>query len=97
MITSNEPGLYHEGKYGIRIENLVVNQPKVYQDQTYGDFLEFETLTLCPIDQSCIVLDLLSNDEKSWLNQYHQMVRERLSPNLKGEVLTWLINNTQPI
>ena len=97
MITSNEPGLYHEGKYGIRIENLVVNQPKVYQDQTYGDFLEFETLTLCPIDQSCIVLDLLSNDEKSWLNQYHQMVRERLSPDLKGEVLTWLINNTQPI
>lgn len=97
MITSNEPGLYHEGKYGIRIENLVVNQPKVFQDQTYGDFLEFETLTLCPIDQTCIVLDLLSNDEKAWLNQYHQMVRERLSPDLKGEVLTWLINNTQPI
>ncbi|MEG0487227.1 MAG: aminopeptidase P family protein [Acinetobacter sp.] len=97
MITSNEPGLYHEGKYGIRIENLVVNQPKVFQDQTYGDFLEFETLTLCPIDQTCIVLDLLSNDEKAWLNQYHQMVRERLSPDLKGEVLTWLINSTQPI
>ena len=97
MITSNEPGLYHEGKYGIRIENLVVNQPKVFQNQTYGDFLEFEPLTLCPIDQTCIVLDLLSNDEKAWLNQYHQMVRERLSPDLKGEVLTWLINSTQPI
>ena len=97
MITSNEPGLYHEGKYGIRIENLVVNQAKVFADQTYGEFLEFETLTLCPINQSCIVLDLLNNDEKEWLNQYHQMVRERLAPHLQGEVLNWLVENTQAI
>ena len=97
MITSNEPGLYHEGKYGIRIENLVVNQAKVFADQTYGEFLEFETLTLCPINQSCIVLDLLNHDEKAWLNQYHQMVRERLAPYLQGEVLNWLVENTQAI
>lgn len=97
MITSNEPGLYHEGKYGIRIENLVVNQPKVFAEKTYGEFLEFETLTLCPINTQCIVLDLMTTDEKAWLNQYHQTVRERLSPHLQGEILNWLIENTQAI
>ncbi len=97
MITSNEPGLYHEGKYGIRIENLVVNQAKVFADKTYGEFLEFETLTLCPINTRCIVLDLMTTEEKAWLNQYHQTVRERLSPHLQGDVLAWLIENTQAI
>ena len=97
MITSNEPGLYHEGKYGIRIENLVVNQAKVFADKTYGEFLEFETLTLCPINTKCIVNDLMSIEEKAWLNQYHQIVRDRLSPHLQGDVLNWLIENTQPI
>lgn len=97
MISSNEPGLYHEGKYGIRIENLVVNQPKIFTEQTYGNFLEFETLTLCPINQSCIVPEMLTQDEKTWLNNYHSMVRERLTPHLHGKVLDWLISNTQPI
>ncbi|MDO6642797.1 aminopeptidase P family protein [Acinetobacter guillouiae] len=97
MITSNEPGLYHQGKYGIRIENLVVNKIKHFEDTTYGQFLEFETLTLCPINLTCIVLDLLSHDEKAWLNQYHQTVRERLAPHLEGDVLSWLNENTQAI
>ena len=97
MITSNEPGLYHEGKYGIRIENLVVNQAKVFADQSYGEFLEFETLTLCPINTQCIVLDLMTAEEKAWLNHYHQTVRERLSPHLQGEVLNWLLDNTRQI
>ncbi|MFW1747167.1 aminopeptidase P family protein [Acinetobacter guillouiae] len=97
MITSNEPGLYHQGKYGIRIENLVVNKIKHFEDTTYGQFLEFETLTLCPINMTCIVLDLLSHDEKAWLNQYHQTVRERLAPHLEGDVLNWLNENTQAI
>jgi len=97
MITSNEPGLYHQGKYGIRIENLVVNKIKHFEDTTYGQFLEFETLTLCPINLTCIVLDLLSHDEKAWLNQYHQTVRERLAPHLEGDILNWLNKNTQTI
>ncbi|MCG7219948.1 aminopeptidase P family protein [Acinetobacter sp. AG3] len=97
MITSNEPGLYHQGKYGIRIENLVVNKIKHFEDTTYGQFLEFETLTLCPINLSCIILTLLNDDEKAWLNQYHQTVRERLAPHLEGDVLNWLNENTQAI
>ncbi|MGR3976954.1 aminopeptidase P family protein [Acinetobacter sp. 1207_04] len=97
MITSNEPGLYHEGKYGIRIENLVVNQTKKFTDSTYGEFLEFETLTLCPINQSCIALELMTESEITWLNEYHQTVRERLAPHLQGKVLNWLIENTQAI
>lgn len=97
MITSNEPGLYHQGKYGIRIENLVVNKIKHFEDTTYGQFLEFETLTLCPINLSCIILTLLNDDEKAWLNQYHQTVRERLAAHLEGDVLNWLNENTQAI
>lgn len=97
MITSNEPGLYHEGKYGIRIENLVVNQPKALTDHTYGEFLVFETLTLCPIHSQCIVEELMNAEEKAWLNDYHKMVRTRLAPHVQGAVLDWLLRNTQPI
>lgn len=103
MIVSNEPGLYHEGKYGIRIENLVVNRTKQFDDGTdsvssnYGEFLEFETLTLCPINRECIVPEMLDQSEKAWLNQYHATVRERLSPSLSGEVLEWLIHNTEAV
>lgn len=97
MITSNEPGLYHEGQYGIRIENLVVNQPCEFADSTYGAFLAFETLTMCPIHPQCIVPELLNEHEKAWLNSYHQTVRSRLAPHLQGDVLNWLIRNTQPI
>ncbi|WP_290087081.1 aminopeptidase P family protein [Acinetobacter pittii] len=97
MILSNEPGLYHEGQYGIRIENLVANKLHSGFVKTYGDFLEFETLTLCPIHLDCIVVDLLTNEEKDWLNSYHQTVQERLAEHLSGDVLDWLIYNTRKI
>lgn len=97
MIISNEPGLYHEGKYGIRIENLVVNRLRQNNHTSYGDFLEFETLTLCPIHLDVLDLRLLTENEKQWLNQYHLTVRERISPHLSGEVLEWLITNTRAI
>lgn len=97
MILSNEPGLYHEGQYGIRIENLVANRLHSGFEKTYGEFLEFETLTLCPIHLDCIVVDMLNNEEKDWLNAYHQMVQEKLAEHLSGEVLDWLIYNTRAI
>ncbi|MFA2862428.1 aminopeptidase P family protein [Acinetobacter pittii] len=97
MIISNEPGLYHEGQYGIRIENLVANRLHSGFEKTYGDFLEFETLTLCPIHLDCIVVDMLTNKEKDWLNGYHQTVQERLAEHLSGDVLDWLIYNTRKI
>lgn len=97
MILSNEPGLYHEGKYGIRIENLVANRLHAGFEKTYGDFLEFETLTLCPIHLDCIVVDMLTKEEKDWLNHYHQTVQEKLAEHLSGEVLDWLIYNTRAI
>lgn len=97
MILSNEPGLYHEGQYGIRIENLVANRLHSGFEETYGDFLEFETLTLCPIHLDCIVVDMLTDEEKDWLNSYHQTVQERLAEHLSGDVLDWLIYNTRKI
>lgn len=97
MIISNEPGLYHEGQYGIRIENLVANKLHSGFEKTYGEFLEFETLTLCPIHLDCIVVDMLNDEEKDWLNRYHQTVQESLAEHLSGEVLDWLIYNTRAI
>lgn len=97
MIVSNEPGLYHAGQYGIRIENLVAAQVAATESQSYGKFLGFETLTLCPIHQQCILIDLLDATEIAWLNQYHQQVREQLAPHLEGDVLNWLMKETQAL
>jgi Xaa-Pro aminopeptidase len=96
MITSIEPGLYRAGLWGVRIENLVLNVPVATQEP-FGEFLEFETLTLCPIDTRCIDRSLLRADEVQWLNQYHAMVRERLSPLVSGAAARWLIERTQAI
>ena len=95
MVTSNEPGLYRPGRWGIRIENLVLNVP----DETteFGEFLRFETLTLCPIDTRCIAVALLSDDELAWLNAYHAEVRRRLAPLVDGEALAWLNTRTEPL
>ena len=95
MITSIEPGLYRPGKWGIRIENLVMNEPAGKTE--FGDFLKFETLTLCPIDARCIDLALLRDDERAWLNDYHAMVLERVSPHVSGAAKTWLEKRTQAI
>ena len=95
MITSIEPGIYRPGKWGIRIENLVLNRVVENGEQgEFGEFLGFETLTLCPIDTRCIALELLRDDEKRWLNDYHAQVRARLLPLLSGDALAWLENRT---
>jgi Xaa-Pro aminopeptidase len=95
MITSNEPGLYRPGRWGIRIENLVCNQSA--GESEFGEFLEFETLTLCPIDLTCIQVSQLRDDEIAWLNAYHQEVRARLEPRLEGDGLAWLLRRTLPL
>ena len=91
MITSIEPGVYRPGNWGVRIENLVLNVPaQTDEGSTFGEFLEFETLTLCPIDTRCIDRTLLSSEEVDWLNRYHATVRERLTPLVEGDALAWL-------
>lgn len=95
MILSNEPGYYHTGEYGIRIENLVLVTEK---ERSHGRiFLGFETLTLCPIDTRLIELKLLNDAERAWMNHYHQRVYEALSPSLDEVEKAWLLERTQPI
>lgn len=95
MITSNEPGLYRPGKWGIRIENLVANT--VAGRSEFGEFLRFETLTLCPIDVRCINVPSLQDDERQWLDDYHKEVRRRLSPHVHGAAREWLLRHTEPL
>jgi Xaa-Pro aminopeptidase len=94
MITSIEPGLYRPGQWGIRIENLVANV--AIGASEFGDFLEFETLTLCPIDTRCIEPGMLSATDVAWLNAYHVTVRERLLPLVDGDAKAWLLLRTEP-
>lgn len=94
-VMSNEPGLYRQGKYGIRIENLIACVPDI--ENEFGKFLKFETLTLCPIDKKPIKIDMLLPDEKEWLNSYHRMVFERLSTSLNKEQKDWLKDKTKEI
>lgn len=96
MITSVEPGLYRDGRWGIRIENLVLNISIGAPDE-FGEYLAFETLTLCPIDSRCLELSLLRADELQWLNDYHAEVRRRLAPRLDGAALDWLLRRTEPV
>ncbi len=88
MITSNEPGLYRAGQYGIRIENLLLTIEDGATD--FGQFNAFETLTLCPIDTNLIDDSLMSPEEITWLNNYHNMVHDLLSPMLNEEEREWL-------
>ena len=101
MITSIEPGVYRAQQWGVRIENLVLNVPATSvmaaENGGFGEFLEFETLTLCPIDTRCIAMNLMRADEIAWLNGYHATVRERLAPQLSGEALAWLNTRTAAI
>jgi len=98
MITSIEPGVYRPGRWGVRIENLVMNVPaaSLAAETEFGEFLEFETLTLCPIDTRCIDRSLLRQDEIDWLNDYHTMVRARLVPLVAGAAKAWLLDRTEP-
>ena len=95
MTVTNEPGLYLEGKFGVRIENTLLIVPAETTD--FGDFLKFETLTLAPIDTTPIVLDLLTEEERLWINNYHRRVFERLSPYLAGHERKWLEEATRSI
>lgn len=95
MITSIEPGTYRPGRWGVRIENLVINQPAGKTE--FGEFLKFETLTLCPIDTRCLEVSLLNEEERAWLNDYHARVSARLSPLLEGDALRWLQVRTAAI
>jgi Xaa-Pro aminopeptidase len=87
--------LYRPGLWGIRIENLVLAVPAV--ETEFGEFLKFETLTLCPIDTRCIELGLLAEAERAWLNDYHAQVRNRLLPLVDGKAKAWLLERTTEI
>lgn len=96
MITSNEPGLYKAGQYGIRTENLVLTVPAGHSEE-FGDFLKFEALTLFPYDKNLIDLSMLSEVEKAQVNAYHEEVRTRLTPYLNEEEQAWLNARTEKI
>ena len=95
MVLSNEPGLYRSGEYGIRIENLMLVCEKETSD--FGKFLTFETLTLLPFDLNSIDTQLLTPEEISWINNYHQTVYEKLAPGLNETELHWLKGKTKAI
>lgn len=95
MLTSNEPGVYFEGNFGVRLENLVLaRSDKVTH---FGEFLGFETVTLCPLDLALLDASLLSPSEKNWLNTYHRRVLETLSPFLSAAETAWLSMATREI
>ncbi len=96
MILSNEPGYYRAGGWGIRIENLVI----VREAAPMGDnrkMLDFETITLCPIDKRLIVAEMLTGDETAWLDAYHAWVEAELSPLVSPEARTWLEQACAPL
>ena len=95
MIVSNEPGVYKADKHGVRIENLIAVQEKEKND--FGKFMCFKDLTLCPYELDAINISLLNEDEKSWLNDYHKKVLEKLSPYLLEAEVLWLKNATKEI
>lgn len=98
MILSNEPGYYEKGEYGIRIENLVlVTEGANPKCRNNNMMLQFETLTLAPIDKNLILPRYLTEDEKLWLNKYHSRVRDILTPLVDKEVATWLAEATLPL
>ncbi|MBQ8888330.1 MAG: aminopeptidase P family protein, partial [Bacteroidaceae bacterium] len=95
MTLTDEPGIYKAGRHGIRTENTLVIVPA--QETEFGKFYKFEPLTLCPIDKEAIVVGLLSDEELQWLNEYHQLVYDRLCPMLNENEQTWLKEATTPI
>lgn len=88
MTITDEPGIYLAGRCGVRTENTLLITP--YKETEFGKFLQFESLTLCPIDKTPIILDMLLPEEIAWLNDYHQRVFDTLSPHLNEEEKTWL-------
>jgi Xaa-Pro aminopeptidase len=97
MIVSNEPGYYKAGEYGIRIENLVVVRPAAAPDGAEREMLEFETITLAPIDRALIAPALMTAGEIAWLDAYHARVRETLTPLVDDETAQWLAQASRPL
>ena len=95
MIVTDEPGIYEEGEVGIRIENELLCCARVKNQ--YGQFLGFEPITYCPIDLTPVRPELLDADEKEWLNAFHRMVREKLTPHLSAAEAAWLAEKTKPL
>jgi peptidase, M24 family protein len=95
MTVTDEPGLYVEGLFGIRIENTLLTTP--YRSTPFGEFLQFSSLTLCPIDTAPIERSMLTIDELSWLNNYHRTVYNTLAPHLDSEHTEWLKDATKPL
>lgn len=95
MTVTDEPGLYLEGKFGVRIENTLLITP--YMKTAFGEFLQFESLTLAPIDTTPIIIEMLLPEERNWLNAYHEQVFQRLSPYLSDKENNWLREATRAI
>jgi Xaa-Pro aminopeptidase len=96
MILSDEPGYYKAGEYGIRIENLVLVEPRAFAGAD-GEYFGFETLTLAPIERRLVDTDLLTRDETAWWNAYHAKVLQVIGPQLDGEVKSWLEEQCRPL
>ena len=97
MIVSNEPGYYKKGAFGIRIENLVVVKREEISQDSNRSFLAFDTLTVVPFDRRLIVVDILSRQERDWIDTYHARVWECLEAKLDADTRAWLKEATQPI
>ncbi|MDO5035494.1 MAG: aminopeptidase P family protein [Porphyromonas sp.] len=95
MVTSNEPGFYLEGQYGIRIENLIRTVP--HSETDFGKFFRFETLTLCYMDSKLVDVALLTDEELEWYNQYQTRVYDEVSPLLNADEAVWLKEKTAPL
>lgn len=95
MVVTIEPGIYREGKHGVRIENMY----RVVEDEKteYGQFMKFKAMTYCPIERKGIDPKLLTENEKQWVNEYHAQVYRKLSPHLNDEEKVWLETKTRPI
>ncbi|MDO5063113.1 MAG: aminopeptidase P family protein [Peptostreptococcaceae bacterium] len=95
MITTNEPGIYEDGSHGIRLENELVTRKA--EENKYGQFMEFEVITYAPIDLDAILPEMMSNEEKEYLNWYHALVYDRVAPHLPDEEKEWLKKYTRSI
>ena len=95
MTITDEPGIYLQGRFGVRIENTLLTTP--YMTTEFGEFLQFESLTLCPIDVRPVIVEMLSKEERQWLDDYHRRVFDALAPHLSEDEITWLKEATQPL
>ncbi|MCD4720446.1 MAG: aminopeptidase P family protein [Desulfobacula sp.] len=95
MVLTNEPGVYREGAYGIRLENMILVD-QAFENE-FGTFMKFENMTVCHFERTLIDKDMLSMEEKDWINAYHAMVYEKLSPNLDQDVALWLNEKTKEL